>query len=99
MSTTTSNLGLFKYDVASDAQAAFSITNALNNNWDKIDTFAGKKFVTRASATSYGNSSTPVYVNSSGQITTCSYSIPTSTGLTATTSLAENGYIKFSKRG
>lgn len=38
MSTTTTNLGLFKYDTSTDAQVAFSITNALNNNWDKIDT-------------------------------------------------------------
>lgn len=37
MSTTTSNLGLFKYDVSADAQVAFSITQALNNNWDILD--------------------------------------------------------------
>lgn len=40
MSTTTENLGLFKYDTTSDASTAFSIDEALNNNWDKIDTFA-----------------------------------------------------------
>ena len=38
MSTLTPNLGLFKYDVTNDSQTAFSITNALNNNWDKLDT-------------------------------------------------------------
>lgn len=38
MSTTTTNLGLFKYNTTTDANVAFSITNALNNNWDKIDT-------------------------------------------------------------
>ena len=37
MSTTTSNLGLFKYDVNTDANVPFSITEALNNNWDIID--------------------------------------------------------------
>lgn len=37
MSSTTPNLGLFKYDPTTDANVAFSITNALNNNWDKID--------------------------------------------------------------
>ena len=37
MSTTTSNLGLFKYDVHTDTNVPFSITKALNNNWDIID--------------------------------------------------------------
>ena len=41
MSSTTSNLELFKYNTTADASTPFSITNALNNNWDKIDTFAG----------------------------------------------------------
>lgn len=37
MSTTTANLGLFKYDTNTDSQAAFNINTALNENWDKID--------------------------------------------------------------
>lgn len=37
MTTTTANLGLFKYESGTDANLAFSITNALNNNWDKLD--------------------------------------------------------------
>lgn len=37
MSTTTPNLGLFKYDVKEDGILTFSITRALNNNWDIID--------------------------------------------------------------
>ena len=37
MSTTTNNLGLFKYNVSTDSNVAFSITKALNNNWDIID--------------------------------------------------------------
>lgn len=39
MSTTTSNLGLFKYDTTNptDLASAFNIKTALNNNWDKID--------------------------------------------------------------
>lgn len=41
MSTTTSNLGLFEYDPVADANQTYNITNALNNNWDKIDTFSG----------------------------------------------------------
>lgn len=37
MSTTTKNLGLFKYDTIADENIPFNITNALNNNWDKLD--------------------------------------------------------------
>lgn len=37
MSTTTANLGLFKYDTTTDGNVAFNIDTALNNNWDKID--------------------------------------------------------------
>ena len=40
MSTSTTNLGLFKYDIQNDGDLPFSITDALNNNWDKIDEFA-----------------------------------------------------------
>ena len=93
MSTTTSNFSLFKYDTTNDASTAFSITNALNNNWDKLDANCVKRLSTTAAT---GNTVRPVYVDSSGQIQSCSYNIPTSTGLTATTSLSENGYIKFS---
>jgi hypothetical protein len=93
MSTTTSHFNLFKYDTTNDASTAFSITNALNNNWDKLDANCVKRLSTTAAT---GNTVRPVYVDSSGQIQSCSYNIPTSTGLTATTSLSENGYIKFS---
>ena len=41
MSTTTTNLGLFKYDTSTDSNVAFSITKALNNNWDIIDAKCG----------------------------------------------------------
>ena len=37
MSELTPNLELFKYDVTNDATTSFSITNALNNNWDILD--------------------------------------------------------------
>ena len=37
MSTTTANLGLFKYNTSTDANSAFNINTALNNNWDIID--------------------------------------------------------------
>ena len=37
MSTTTKNLGLFKYDTITDANVPFSINQALNDNWDILD--------------------------------------------------------------
>ena len=37
MSTYTKNLNLFKYDIVADENVPFSITKALNDNWDKID--------------------------------------------------------------
>lgn len=41
MSTYTKNLNLFKYDVTADEKVPFSITDALNNNWDIIDSKCG----------------------------------------------------------
>ena len=40
MSTTTQNLGLFKYDLSTDGEELFKIDRCLNNNWDIIDNFA-----------------------------------------------------------
>lgn len=37
MPTNTERLDLFKYDVVADANNTFNITNALNNNWDKLE--------------------------------------------------------------
>ena len=37
MSTTTKNLGLFKYDPKDDKDETFDIEKALNANWEKID--------------------------------------------------------------
>lgn len=93
MSTTTTNFDLFKYDTTADAQTAFSITNALNNNWDKLDANCVKRGSTTDAT---GSTTRPVYVDASGQIQPCANEIPAGDFLTATTSLAENGYIKFS---
>ena len=41
MSTRTQNLGLFKYDTTIDSALPFSIDDALNDNWDILDTKAG----------------------------------------------------------
>ena len=40
MSKLTDILGLFKYDPETDGANTFNITQALNNNWDKIDAWA-----------------------------------------------------------
>ena len=93
MSTTTSNFKLFKYDTTADAQTAFSITNALNNNWDKLDSNCVRRLSTSAAT---GSGVRPVYVDASGQVQTINYDLPSTQPLTATTSLSENGYIKFS---
>lgn len=93
MSTTTSNFNLFKYDTTADAQTAFSITNALNNNWDKLDSNCVRRLSTSAAT---GSGVRPVYVDASGQVQTINYDLPSTQPLTATTSLSENGYIKFS---
>lgn len=54
MSSTTPNLNLFKYDVDADGKAVFSIQDALNNNWDKIDTNCSNK-VSKSGDTMTGN--------------------------------------------
>ena len=40
MSTNTETLGLFKYDSTADANSNFNVKQALNDNWDKVDTNA-----------------------------------------------------------
>lgn len=93
MSTTTSNFGLFKYDVSADANSAFNITTALNNNWDALDAYAVRR---SSNSEAVGSSVQPVYVNSSGVVTAANAYSTISSGLTAEVSLSENGYIKFS---
>lgn len=41
MAQSTEELELFKYDEVADASQVFSFEQALNDNWDKIDSFAG----------------------------------------------------------
>ena len=40
MSEETQTLRLFKYNVTADGNQPFSINISLNDNWDKIDSFA-----------------------------------------------------------
>lgn len=86
MSTTTSELKLFKYNTATDGKQVFSIDTAMNDNWDKIDAFA-----TAIKSLS----------NLSAQGEKRFTDINTSLGkkLEAQVSLAQNGYIKFNNLG
>ena len=43
MSTTTPNLGLFKYNTTTDSNVPFSIDDALNANWDILDENIGSR--------------------------------------------------------
>lgn len=56
MATTTPNIGLHKYDPATDGNQTFDITKALNDNWDRID--GGVPTKTTGPITFYVNSST-----------------------------------------
>ena len=85
MSSTTSNLELFKYNTTADASTPFSITNALNNNWDKIDTFAGT-----INTLFNGDLSSATGKNLFSDINT-----QLGQKLEAEVLLEENGYIKF----
>ena len=82
MSTTTSDLQLFKYDTSTDGKEVFSISSALNANWDKIDSFA-------SAIKSLSNLST----EGEKRFTDLENSIANK--LEADVLLAENGYIKF----
>ena len=93
MSDKTPNFNLFKYDTVADSESAFSITRALNNNWDLLDANCVKRNSTDAAT---GSPTRPVYVDEKGQIQACSKDLLDDGYLTATVLLDENGYIKFS---
>lgn len=100
MSNTTPNLGLFKYNLDTDGKESFNITQSLNNNWDKLDQNyfnINQSLINKIDKIdTLGNSTTPIYI-ANGRFYQCSRSIPTgSSGLTATVSLGNIGYIKFS---
>ena len=85
MTTTTSNLKLFKYVSSTDSNLAFNITSALNNNWDIID-----------SGVALSNHTHSGYALTSHTHSGYASSNHTHSGMiTATKSLSENGYIKF----
>lgn len=85
MSTTTEKLSLFKYDTTADAKQPFSITNCMNNNWDKIDAFA--KSVDTVFASDFSSQlDKKVFSDINDKL---------GQKLEAEVLLAENGYIKF----
>lgn len=76
MSTTTSNLGLFKYDTTVDAQLAFNINTALNDNWDILDksTLKGDVIILGTSGTQSLTNNRIHKITCSGNVT---FSLPT----------------------
>lgn len=82
MSSTTTELKLFKYNTATDGKEVFSIDTAMNANWDKIDAFA-------TAIKDLSNLSTK------GEKRFSDLSTAIGQKLSAEVSLAENGYIKF----
>jgi len=85
MSSTTSDLGLFKYDTSTDGKEVFSIDTSMNDNWDKIDAFA-------TAMKSLSN------LDSVGEKRFSDINTQLAKKLEADVLLAENGYIKFNRR-
>lgn len=77
MTTTTANLGLFKYVSGTDNNLAFSITSALNNNWDIIDTSVIKGTIIDFGTTSGTKSLTKNRVHKITANSTTTFSLPT----------------------
>lgn len=84
MATSTTNLKLYKYNTATDGTSVFSIENALNANWDKIDTFA---------ATCANKSLSNLDTTGENRFTNIWTEL--NKKLEAEVSLGKNGYIKF----
>lgn len=77
MSTTTDVLSLFKYDPVADADSTFNITQALNNNWDKLDAAI---LLAIAAAEAYNPEESYAvgdYCTYKGKLRKCSTAIPT----------------------
>lgn len=77
MSTNTIVLGLFEYNPVTDSNLPFNITQALNNNWDKIDSLVP---LASAIASPYDSSKTYVvgsYCTYQGNLQRCNTDILT----------------------
>lgn len=109
MTTTTEILGLFKYDTLLDAELPFNIDEALNGNWDIIDSSIPTKtsqltndsgFLTQHQDLSdYVKKSTSNSISGATTFTGVT-KVPNSAAVgtavsTAAISKAANGYVKF----
>ena len=77
MSVLTEVLKLFKYDPVADADSTFNITQALNNNWDKLDAAI---LLAIAAAGAYNPEESYAvgdYCTYKGKLHKCSTAIPT----------------------
>lgn len=104
----TENFNLFKYDILEDTSLPFSITQALNNNWDILDSSVPLKEDIPTKTSQLTNDSgfltqhqdLSAYAKAASPTLTGTVKVPAST--TAGTALqltaqskATNGYIKF----
>lgn len=78
MSTNTLVFGLFEYDAETDGNLPFNITQALNNNWDKIDSLVPLLSTIAAPYSSSTSYSVGAYCTYQGNLQRCNTNIPTS---------------------
>lgn len=76
MSTNTSVFGLFEYDPATDGNLPFNITQALNNNWNKIDSLVLPVAAAAAPYNPSGTYSIGDYCIYNGTLQKCNTPIP-----------------------
>lgn len=77
MSTNTLVLRLFEYDPNTDANLPFSITDALNNNWDKIDSLVPLLSTIAAPFNPEQSYAVGAYCTYQGNLQRCNTNIPT----------------------
>lgn len=76
MSKLTDILGLFQYDPETDGANTFNITQALNNNWDKIDQLVLLAVAAAAAYDPEGSYAVGDYCTHGGKLRKCSTAIP-----------------------
>lgn len=83
MSKLTDILGLFKYDPETDGANTFNITQALNNNWDKIDQLVMLAVAAAAAYDPEGSYAVGDYCTHGGKLHKCNTAIPDGEAWTA----------------
>ena len=83
MSKLTDILGLFKYDPETDGANTFNITQALNNNWDKIDQLVLLAVAAAAAYDPEGSYAVGAYCTHGGKLHKCGTAIPDGEAWTA----------------